>query len=116
MQTNSLILSTIKHMLGGDMVADVFDSDILIHISTVLGTLNQLGVKVISPIITEKSAWDEVIPDIGKLPEIKTYIYLKVRKIFDPPTMSSVANSMDELISEYEWRIQATVETPTVNF
>ena len=36
---------------------------------------------------------------------IKTYIYLKVRLLFDPPTSTALIESINRTISELEWRI-----------
>lgn len=101
------ILMTIKKLLGIPEEVLDFDTDIIIHINTVLGTLNQLGVGpeegfVISD---QHAAWDDFITSKYKLESVKTYIYLKVKLLFDPPQNSSVTASIKEQIAELEWRI-----------
>lgn len=101
------ILATIKKLLGIPEEVLDFDTDIIIHINTVLGTLNQLGVGpeegfVISD---EYAVWDDFIASKYKLEAVKTYIYLKVKMLFDPPQNSSVAASIKDQIDELEWRL-----------
>lgn len=104
------ILATIKKLLGVPEEVLDFDTDIIIHINTVLGTLNQLG---IGPeegfaISDEYAIWDDFIDSKYKLESVKTYIYLKVKLLFDPPQNSSVTASIKEQIAELEWRINNT--------
>lgn len=76
------------------------------HINSVISILKRFG---IGPeggyIVTDKyDTWDEYIPD-ENLELVKTYMYMKVRLIFDPPASSAAIETMKELISELEWRI-----------
>ena len=109
------ILTSIKKLLGIGEEYEHFDQDIIIHINTVFGVLTQLGVgpsKGFS--IKDASAiWDDFIPEGQNYEMIKTYVYLKVRLIFDPPLNSSVIESINRTISELEWRILHTAETTT---
>lgn len=104
------ILMTIKKLLGIPEEVLDFDTDIIIHINTVLGTLNQLGVGPEEGFaISDKYAtWDDFITSKYKLESVKTYIYLKVKLLFDPPQNSSVTASIKEQIAELEWRINNT--------
>ena len=107
------ILTSIKKLLGMTEDYEVFDSDIIIHINTVFMTLNQLGVGPSEGFRIEDSSntWEEYIKDDKQLEAVKTYIYLKVRLIFDPPTHSSVLESMKQTINEYEWRLNVQTDT-----
>lgn len=99
------ILNTIKKMLNIDSEFTAFDIDIIIHINSVLRELNQIGVgKDKFSIIDDTSTWSEFIED-KDIEEVKTLIYLKVRLLFDPPSNSSVLQSLKELIKEYECRL-----------
>lgn len=106
------ILTSIKKMLG---IADDythFDTDIIIHINTALNILTQLGVGPSEgfSIFDKELRWDDFVPSDSKLDLIKTYVYLKVRMLFDPPLSSAVAEAMKENIKELEFRISVTVD------
>ena len=107
------ILTSIKKLLGIDEAYEHFDQDVIMHINSVLATLRQLGVGPPEGFsIHDKSAvWSDFIGDSANLEAIKTYIYLKVRLAFDPPTNSSVIESFNRQASEYEWRINVTVDS-----
>lgn len=107
------ILTSIKKLLGIEEGYVHFDADIIMHINSVLSILNQLGVGPSEgySIKDANATWDEFITDSTKLELVKTYVYLKVRLMFDPPSSSSAIESMKQLISELEFRIIVAVET-----
>ena len=100
------ILNTIKKLLGIQQEYEYFDEDIMIHINTAFATLNQLGVGPAEGFyMDDKTAlWDDYITSIN-MQMIKSYIYLKVRILFDPPTSSVLMDSMNRSIAELEWRL-----------
>ena len=100
------ILISIKKLLGLMPEYTYFDDDIIVHINTAFAALNQLGVGPAEGfiIVDENSEWGDVTTE-KNLSMIKSYIYLKVRKLFDPPTSSVLMESMDRSIAELEWRI-----------
>lgn len=106
------ILTSIKKMLGISEEYEHFDADITMHINSVLMTLTQIGVG--SPdgfAISDKSAtWKEFIPEDQLIEAVKSYTYLKVRLLFDPPSSSTIIESFNKQAAEYEWRINALVE------
>lgn len=104
---NNSILNTIKEMIGIEIEETAFDNDIIVHINTVFFILNQLGVGPTEPFIIrdEYATWDNFISDSTNLESIKTYMYLKVKLLFDPPLNSSVIESMKNAIDELEWRL-----------
>lgn len=111
--SNDSILDTVKKMLGIPQDYTQFDTDIVIHINSVLSILTQLG---IGPnegysIKDNTSLWSDYIPDGKALSDIKTYVYLKVRLIFDPPSASSAVEAMNKLVSELEWRINVAADS-----
>lgn len=110
---NDSILTSIKKLLGITEEYEHFDQDIIMHINTVFTILNQLGVGPENgfSISDKTSVWKDFIQDAIKLESVKTYVYLKVRLIFDPPTSSAVADSMNRMISELEWRILVTADS-----
>lgn len=107
------ILTSIKKMLGIVEEYDHFDQDLIIHINSVLSILNQLGVGPSEGFsITGKTeTWSDFISDARILESVKSYVYLKVRLLFDPPTSSAAMESMKNLISELEWRINVAAES-----
>ena len=110
------ILTSIKKLLGIEEEYTVFDPDIIMHINTVFMTLTQLGVGPSEGFIIEDkfAEWTDFVPDVTKHQAIKTYIYLKVRLIFDPPTSSAVIEAMNRTISECEWRLNIGAEQEVI--
>lgn len=100
------ILLSIKKLLGIMPEYTNFDDDIIIHINTAFAILNQLGVgpKNGFMIVDENSSWNDYTNE-NNLNMVKTYIYLKVRLLFDPPTSSALIESINRTLSEIEWRI-----------
>ena len=107
------ILTSIKKLLGIAEEYEHFDNDIIMHINSVFMILTQLGVGPSKGfVITDSSAsWDDYLPEGGeKLQAVKTYMYMKVRLMFDPPTSSAVMESMNRMINELEWRLNVAVD------
>lgn len=106
------ILTSIKKLLGITEEYDHFDQDLILHINSVFGILTQLGVGPAGGfhIKDKESTWTEFVSEGSKLEAIKSYIYLKVKLLFDPPLSSAVMESTNRLISELEWRINVTVD------
>lgn len=107
------ILGSVKGYLGiKDPDYVVFDADILMNINSALTRLYQLGVDSAKNLhIDRLDTWDDTFfDDIDLVEMIKQYVYLDVRRMFDPPSNSSVATSIDRQISELEWRIQIQAE------
>ena len=107
------ILTSIKKLLGIAEEYEHFDNDIIMHINSVFMILTQLGVGPSKGfMITDSSAsWDDFLPEGGeKLQAVKTYMYMKVKLMFDPPTSSAVMESMNRMINEFEWRLNVAVD------
>lgn len=109
------ILTSVKKLLGITKECEDFDNDIIMHINSVFMVLTQLGVGPSEGFIIEddSSTWDEFIPDAMKLQAIKSYIFMKVKLLFDPPTSSAVTEAYNRSISEFEWRLQVAAESNT---
>ena len=108
------ILTSIKKMLGITEECTDFDADLIIHINSVLMILTQIGVGPSEGFFIEdkEDFWDDFLEDdIEKLEAVKTFVYLKVRLIFDPPSSSAVAESFNRTISELEWRLHIAAES-----
>ena len=108
---NSILDST-KKALGVGFDYDAFDHDIIMHINSVFATLNGLG---IGPeegfaIEDEHDLWDTFLGSDKRYNSVKTYLFLKVRYVFDPPATSFVLTAMKEQIAELEWRLNVLRE------
>ena len=106
------ILTSIKKMLGISEEDTNFDQDIIININSVLMFINQLGVGPEDGfIITDDTeTWIDLIGERNDLEAVKTYVYLKVRLLFDPPQSAFVLESIERQIPQIEWRITAQAE------
>lgn len=106
MNTES-ILTSIKKLLGITEEYTHFDSDIIMHINSVLAILTQLGVGSADgfTISDDSSTWKDFMGEDKKFEFVKSYVHLKVKLLFDPPLSSAVMESMNRMISELEWRI-----------
>ena len=107
------ILTSIKKLLGITKEETSFDQDLIMHINSVFSILTQLGVGPSEGFFIEDDSaiWGDVLEDSTNLELVKTYVYMKVRLMFDPPTGSAVMESMNKMISELEWRINVTVDS-----
>lgn len=106
------ILTSIKKLLGIDESYTHFDTDIIIHINSVFLNLTQIGVGPKEGfLITDKQdLWEDFISESPKLQAVKSYMYLKVRLLFDPPQNSSMVEAMNRQASELEWRLNVEVD------
>lgn len=107
------ILTSIKKLLGIDEEYDAFDPDIIIHINSTFATLNQLGIGPENGfrIEGEDATWFDYTENNLLIENVKTYIYLKVRLVFDPPTSGSLIEAIKTEIKELEWRLNVTAES-----
>jgi hypothetical protein len=101
------ILKSIKKVLNLGDDYDVFDVDTLMHINSVFSTLHQLGVGPDQGFMIEDDlqTWDAFLGADPRLNNIKTYIYLRVRLLFDPPQTGYHTKALEDQIKELEWRI-----------
>ena len=109
------ILSSIKKLLGIPTEETAFDSDIIMHINSVFMILNQLGIGPSDgfTISDDYALWSDFIPEGQNLELVKSYMCMKVRLMFDPPSSSAVLSAMEKSISEFEWRLNVQAETKT---
>lgn len=107
------ILTSVKKIIGIAEEDESFDADIIMHINAVLMTVCQLGVGPSNGfIVTSKNdTWTDFFSETRPIEAIKSYIGLKVRLLFDPPTSGSVSDAIKNNISELEWRINVMAET-----
>lgn len=113
-ETSDSILLTEKKMLGIEPDDDSFDEELMVHINGILMTLHQLGIGMDQSfmVTSAQDLWDDLLEDRQDLQAVKTYIYLKLRQQFDPPSNSFVLTSMEKQIAELEWRLNVQAEAP----
>lgn len=108
------ILTSIKKMLGIEAEYTHFDQELIIFINSIFGILFQLGVGPTSEpykITSSKEEWTDFI-EADQIETVKSYMFMKVKLLFDPPSSASVLASYQELIKEFEWRCHIDAETP----
>ena len=98
------ILKTIRKMIGPAEDYSYFDTDLIININSAFSRLCQIGVGPELPfrITGEDEVWSDFM-DSGYQEEIKQYVYLKTKLIFDPPANGSVVNLYQQEIDKLEW-------------
>lgn len=115
--TDSILL-TIKKMLGIAEEYLAFDVDLIVNINSVFLTLNQLGVGPEEPYRIEGSEenWEDFLKDQrSKFAGVETYVYLKTRLLFDPPTNSFLVDAIKTQCVELEWRLNIQAEGGKTN-
>ena len=113
---NESILISIKAQLGIQEEYTAFDQQLIMHINSVFMVLNQLGVGPAAGfVISDKtSVWCDFLPSLMKILATKSYVGMIVRMLFYPPTTSIVAESMNRMINEFEWRLNVETESEEV--
>lgn len=110
---NESILTSIKKLLGIPEEYEAFDQDLIIHINTMLTRLYQVGVGVPNFSIVDKSAtWDQFLIDESKYQQAKTYVYVRVRLLFDPPQSGAANEAFKETLRELEWLLFVDADPP----
>lgn len=112
------ILTSIKKMLGIEEDYTHFDPDIIVHINSAFSILRQLNVGPVDGFFIENSAstWSDFVPDSKRIQMVKTYVYLQVRIMFDPPATSTVMEAFRSQIKELEWRLNVEVDPNTKEY
>lgn len=106
------IIKSIKKMLNLADDYDPFDTEVIIHIRSVFSRLCQLGVGPAQgfPIADETVTWDAFLQGDSRYDSVKSYVYLRLRLLFDPPPTSFAIESFKEQIKEEEWRLNVQSE------
>ena len=118
----SILIST-KKILGISEDYDAFDIDIITHINSTFSIVNQLGVGPTDGFAIEdvNDEWSDLALPVNQLNILRTYLWLRVRMLFDPPSTSFGLDAMKNQIQEYEYRLSymredlIPVPTPTLD-
>lgn len=110
------ILSSVKKMLGIDEAYTHFDLDIIVHINATLAQLTQFGIGpdagfAISGI---DETWEMFMGTNPRLNMVKSYVYMRVRYLFDPPLSSAAAEAIKQQLDEFGWRLNIAAEDSRV--
>lgn len=106
------ILTNVKKVLGIAESYTVFDEDVLMHINATFSVLQQLGIGPLEGFMVEDKGteWEEFDVPAVQLNLVKTYVFLKVRILFDPPTTSYLIDAATRQIDQFEWRLNVMRE------
>lgn len=106
------ILPTVKQLMGIDRNYNVFDTDLIVAINSAFMILNQLGVGPDPPyhIEDDTATWEDFSSDVNDLQALKSYIYLRAKILFDPPSSGVLHEAVERQISEFEWRLTVQAE------
>ena len=107
------ILEDVKKLIGPSASYDIFDQELIIHINSVFSILKQMGVgpqDETFKITGTSEDWYDFFEEGDNLEMVKTYVYLKVKLIFDPPQSSIVTEAYNRQIAELEWRLNVEVD------
>ena len=106
------ILNSIKKLLGPSASDEHFDQDIIMNINASISILTQIGLGSSEGFAIEddSAVWSDLIGEVKNLELVKTYVYLKAKMVFDPPSSGTITESYNKIISEYESRISYIVD------
>ena len=107
----SSILTDVKHALGLHEADTAFDSDVIMHTNSVLAVLTQLGVGPEEgvEIADTSTQWSDIFT-VKTLNAAKSYVYLRVKLLFDPPPNGYHTSAIERQITELEYRINVVAE------
>lgn len=98
------ILISVKKLLGIDPDYHAFDADLILHINSVFFIMAQMGIGQKFVIYDESDSWSAYLEGRDDLEAVKSYMYAKVRQMFDPP-VGAVAEALNNTVKELEWRL-----------
>lgn len=105
------ILDVTKQLCGIDAEDVSFDLDIVTHINTVLFVLMSLGVGPTNgfSITGRQQTWGEFTGE-DNIHAVRSYMGLKVRMLFDPPTTGPSNEAMERQVAHLEWLLNIHTE------
>lgn len=114
-EIESSILLSIKKSIVGPPEYTPFDADLIMHINSQIANLYQLGLDSAKSVVVDGAdqLWTDLIPaGDSRLQFVKTYIYARVKMIFDPPTSTAQMQALKDAAAEAEFRISTAVDKP----
>lgn len=109
------ILQDLRKLIGGAATDyTYFDQDIMLHATTYLANLVQVGIGTPGFILSSDSqTWRDFLGDSYPpelLPQVRSWLFIKVKLIFDPPISTHYGDKLEEMAKEFEWRMSAEIE------
>lgn len=103
------ILDSTKKVLGLAPDYTAFDEDVIMFINTALSGLHQLGIGPTDgfAIADSTATWDTFLGSDPLLNPAKTYVHLRARLLFDPPSPAYLVEAINNQIRELEWHLNA---------
>lgn len=114
-EIESSILLSIKKSIVGPPEYTPFDAGLIMHINSQIANLYQLGLDSAKSVVVDGAdqLWTDLIPaGDSRLQFVKTYIYARVKMIFDPPTSTAQMQALKDAAAEAEFRISTAVDKP----
>ena len=104
------ILLSVRSGLG--ITDAVFDNELIMHINTAFNTLNQLGVGPTDSfsISDDEALWSTFIAGETNINMVRTFVFLTVRLIFDPPGTSFGISAIEKLLDEFATRLMIQMD------
>lgn len=102
------IITDVKQMVGASIYDNSFDVSIVIAINSALAILSDIGISEVDDTclnVDDVMTWDELLEGRTDIEYIKSYIYLKVKMLFDPPSSPALLDAYNRQIAEFEWRL-----------
>lgn len=108
------ILTTCKRNISGiEPDNHDFDLELLDHINSIFRVLNRYGIGKESFCATVNSVWSDFLDaKTDYYSMVKTYIPLKVKLFWDPPTVGSAVEALKEAVKEMEFDLMVRRECP----
>lgn len=110
------ILTSVKLQLGISPAETCFDENLIMNINSVFAILQQLGVGPSGgyAIQSVENTWSEFLANSDQIEMVKSYMYLKVKILFDPSASSVVMDAYNRMISEFEWRLLVSADSDKI--
>lgn len=107
------ILQSVKKYLGIPEEYTHFDQDLLIHIQAPLLELSQIGVGPIGglSVMGPSETWTNLYGSYKNLSAVRSYVCMRVRLSFDPPTSQALIKAINDQLAELIWRLRDEAET-----
>ena len=115
MLVNEQILASVSQAIGLGEEHTFFDPTLIMHINATFDVLHQLGAGPSDGYSIEGNdeTWNDYFGSEPKdvIQFIKTYMFIAVKLLFDPPQNSFLVKQLEDQKKEYEWRINVAAES-----
>lgn len=112
---NESILVSVRQAIGLGEEHTFFDPTLIMHINSTFDVLHQLGAGPLAgySIEGDQETWNDYFENEPKnvIQFIKSYMYVAVKLLFDPPQNSFLVKQLEDQKKEYEWRINVAAES-----